>query len=205
MAGLKAGLEVGHKHKTIAEISEAFDKARAKEARKTMEATLNFRGSYGFSFSAAHLVDAEIAQRRAAIAAHRGATLSPLLDLNGMDFNSVFDVPLTEKDTAFVGAQGQMARGMGAGGLILGVRRQCSEHTGVELAVVTGSTQSQASLAVSRVISEHTAGTLTYSYSPVQGGLGLEVGVQRQLSAHAKGHLTWILGPTSGLSTGMQP
>ena len=30
----------------------------------------------------------------------RGAELSPFLDLNGMDFNSVFDVPLGEKDTA---------------------------------------------------------------------------------------------------------
>jgi hypothetical protein len=35
------------RHKTIAEISEEFEKARAKDARKRMEATLNFRGAYG--------------------------------------------------------------------------------------------------------------------------------------------------------------
>ena len=204
MAGLNAGLEVGHRHKTLAEISEEFERARAKEAKKRMEAKLNFRGAYAFSFSAAHLVDADIAQRRAAIAAQRGAKLSPGLDLNGMDFNSLFDVPLGDKDTAYVGAQGQMQRGMGAGGLVLGLRRQCSAHTGAELAVVTGSMQSAATLALNRQLSEHSTGTLTYSYSPAQGGLGLEVGVQRQLSNHSKGHLTWNVGPVGGLSTGMQ-
>lgn len=75
-AGLAAGLEVGHRHKTIAEISEEFERARAKEAQQRMEAKLNFRGSYGFSFSAAHLVDAEIAQRRRYVAYKRGAKLS---------------------------------------------------------------------------------------------------------------------------------
>ena len=45
---------------------------------------------------------------------------------------------------------------------------------------------------------------MTYSYSNAQGGLGLEVGVQRQLSAHSKGHLTWNVGPVGGMSTGMQ-
>ena len=42
-------------------------------------------------------------------------------DLNGMDFNSVFDVPLAsvldDRATGYVGAQGQMSRGMGAGGV----------------------------------------------------------------------------------------
>ena len=63
--------------------------------------------------------------------------------------------------------------------------------------------QSAATLAVNRQLSEHSTGTLTYSYSPAQGGLGLEVGVQRQLSNHSKGHLTWNVGPVGGVSTGM--
>lgn len=204
MAGLKAGLEVGHRHKTIAEISEEFEKARAKEARERIEAKLNFRGTYGFSFSAAHLVDAEIARRRRLLAMQRGITnLSPLLDLNGMDFNSVFDIPLGTKDVAYVGAQGQIARGMGGGGLVLGLRRQCSAHTSVEATAVTGNVQSAANLSVQRQLSEHSTGSLTYSYNPGGQGLGLEVGVQRQLSNHSKGHLTWNVGPVGGMSTGM--
>ena len=63
MAGLEAGLEIGHRNKTLAEITDEFERARAKEARKRAEAKLNFRGTYGFSFSAAHLVDADIARR----------------------------------------------------------------------------------------------------------------------------------------------
>ena len=207
-AGLAAGLEVGHRHKTIAEISEEFERARAKEAQQRMEAKLNFRGSYGFSFSAAHLVDAEIAQRRRYVAYKRGAKLSSGLDLNGMDFNSVFDVPLAsvldDRATGYVGAQGQMSRGMGAGGLILGMRVAASEHTGWELATVLGSNQSAATLATTRQLSEHTAGNLTYSYSDAQGGLGLAVGLERALfDEHTKGSLNWNVGPTSGMSTGV--
>lgn len=204
MAGLDAGLEVGRKHKSLAEITEEFERARAKEARKRLEAKLNFRGAYGFSFSAAHLFDEDIARKRRMFAARRGVAASPFLDLNGMDYNSVFDVPVTDDTTAYVGAQGQMSRGMGAGGLILGLRRTVSPHTSWEAAAVTGSMQSAATLAVQRQLSEHSAGTLTYSYSNAQGGLGLEVGVQRQLSAHSKGHLTWNVGPVGGMSTGMQ-
>ena len=137
-------------------------------------------------------------------ASRRGVVASPFLDLNGMDYNSVFDVPVTDDTTAYVGAQGQMSRGMGAGGLILGLRRTVSPHTSWEAAAVTGSMQSAATLAVQRQLSEHSAGTLTYSYSNAQGGFGLEVGVQRQLSAHSKGHLTWNVGPVGGMSTGMQ-
>ena len=204
MAGLDAGLEVGRKHKSLAEITEEFERARAKEARKRLEAKLNFRGAYGFSFSAAHLFDEDIARKRRMFASRRGVVASPFLDLNGMDYNSVFDVPVTDDTTAYVGAQGQMSRGMGAGGLILGLRRTVSPHTSWEAAAVTGSMQSAATLAVQRQLSEHSAGTLTYSYSNAQGGLGLEVGVQRQLSAHSKGHLTWNVGPVGGMSTGMQ-
>ena len=204
MAGLDAGLEVGRKHKSLAEITEEFERARAKEARKRLEARLNFRGAYGFSFSAAHLFDEDIARKRRMFAARRGVAASAFLDLNGMDYNSVFDVPVTDDTTAYVGAQGQMSRGMGAGGLILGLRRTVSPHTSWEAAAVTGSMQSAATLAVQRQLSEHSAGTLTYSYSNAQGGLGLEVGLQRQLSAHSKGHLTWNVGPVGGMSTGMQ-
>ena len=207
-AGLEAGLEVGHRSKTLAEITEQFERARAKEARRRVEATLNFRGAYGFSFSAAHLFDAEVARARrlAALRARRTTPLSPFLDLNGVDFNSVFDVPLTEEGgaTAYVGAQGQMSRGMGAGGLVLGFRRTASEHTSWEAAAVTGSNHSAATFAAQRQLSEHTAGTLAYSYSNAQNGLGLEVGLNRVLSKHSKGHLTWTVGPTSGVSTGVQ-
>ena len=82
MAGLEAGLEIGHRNKTLAEITDEFERARAKEARKRAEAKLNFRGTYGFSFSAAHLVDADIARRREALAAKRNAQLSPFVDMN---------------------------------------------------------------------------------------------------------------------------
>ena len=72
-----------------------------------------------------------------------------------MDFNSVFDVPLAsvldDRATGYVGAQGQMSRGMGAGGLILGMRVAASEHTGWELATVLGSNQSAATLALSLI------------------------------------------------------
>ena len=206
-AGLEAGLEVGHRSKTLAEITEQFERARAKEARRRVEATLNFRGAYGFSFSAAHLFDARWRARRlAALRARRTTPLSPFLDLNGVDFNSVFDMPLTEEGgaTAYVGAQGQMSRGMGAGGLVLGFRRTASEHTSWEAAAVTGSNHSAATFAAQRQLSEHTAGTLAYSYSNAQNGLGLEVGLNRVLSKHSKGHLTWTVGPTSGVSTGIQ-
>ena len=206
MAGLRAGLDVGRKHKSLAEITEEFEKAKAKEARAHMEAKLNFRGSYGFSFSAAHMFDEQIKTRRALIHARRGvANASPFLDLNGVDFNSVFDVPTWSEDTtAYLGAQGQMSRGAGAGGLILGLRHTASEHTSWECALVAGSMQSAATFHVQRQLSAHSAGTLAYSYANAQGGLGLEVGVQRQLSAHSKGHLTWNVGPVGGLVTGAQ-
>ena len=207
MAGLNAGLEVGRRHKSLREISEEFERARAKERRAQMEAKLNFRGSYGFSFSAAHLFDERVRHRRALIAARRGLPTggSPFLDLNGVDFNSVFDVPTWSDDaTAYVGAQGQMSRGAGAGGLILGLRKTASEHTSWECALVMGSMQSAATFHVQRQLSAHAAGTLAYSYAAAQGGLGLEVGVQRQLSEHSKGHLTWNVGPVGGMSTGAQ-
>ena len=60
------------------------------------------------------------------------------LDLSGMDYNSVFGVPVTDDTTAYVGAQGQMSRGMETGGLILGLRRTVSPHTSWEAAAVTG-------------------------------------------------------------------
>ena len=207
MAGLNAGLEVGRRHKSLREISEEFERARAKERRAQMEAKLNFRGSYGFSFSAAHLFDERVRHRRALIAARRGLPTggSPFLDLNGVDFNSVFDVPTWSDDaTAYVGAQGQMSRGAGAGGLILGLRKTASEHTSWEGALVMGSMQSAATFHVQRQLSARAAGTLAYSYAAAQGGLGLEVGVQRQLSEHSKGHLTWNVGPVGGVSTGAQ-
>ena len=205
MAGLNAGLEVGRKHKSLAEITEEFQRAKAKEAREVMEQRLNFRGAYGFSFSAAHLFDKHIAHRRAVIARRRGQLASgPWLDLNGLDFNSVFDVPTWKEDTtAYVGAQGQMSRGAGAGGLVLGLRKTASEHTSWEAAIVTGSSQSAASLHVQRVLSEHAVGHLAYSFSGAQGGLGLEVGCTRALyDQHTKGHLTWNVGPVGGLTTG---
>ena len=207
MAGLNAGLEVGRRHKSLREISEEFERARAKERRAQMEAKLNFRGSYGFSFSAAHLFDERVRHRRALIAARRGLPTggSPFLDLNGVDFNSVFDVPTWSDDaTAYVGAQGQMSRGAGAGGLIVGLRKTASEHTSWEGALVMGSMQSAATFHVQRQLSARAAGTLAYSYAAAQGGLGLEVGVQRQLSEHSKGHLTWNVGPVGGVSTGAQ-
>lgn len=207
MAGLNAGLEVGRRRKSLREISEEFERARAKERRAQMEAKLNFRGSYGFSFSAAHLFDERVRHRRALIAARRGLPTggSPFLDLNGVDFNSVFDVPTWSDDaTAYVGAQGQMSRGAGAGGLILGLRKTASEHTSWECALVMGSMQSAATFHVQRQLSARAAGTLAYSYAAAQGGLGLEVGVQRQLSEHSKGHLTWNVGPVGGVSTGAQ-
>lgn len=207
MAGLNAGLEIGRRRKSLREISEEFERARAKERRAQMEAKLNFRGSYGFSFSAAHLFDERVRHRRALIAARRGLPTggSPFLDLNGVDFNSVFDVPTWSDDaTAYVGAQGQMSRGAGAGGLILGLRKTASEHTSWECALVMGSMQSAATFHVQRQLSARAAGTLAYSYAAAQGGLGLEVGVQRQLSEHSKGHLTWNVGPVGGVSTGAQ-
>ena len=206
MAGVNAGLEVGSRRKTLREISEEFERARAKEARAQMEAKLNFRGSYGFSFSAAHLFDEHVAHRRTLIAARRGlVNQSPFLDLNGVDFNSVFDVPTWSDDTvAYVGAQGQMSRGAGAGGLIVGLRKTASEHTSWECALVAGSMQSAATFHVQRQLSARAAGTLAYSYAAAQGGLGLEVGVQRALSEHSKGHLTWNVGPVGGLTTGAQ-
>ena len=206
MAGLNAGLEVGRRHKSLREISEEFERARAKERRAQMEAKLNFHGSYGFSFSAAHLFDERVRHRRALIAARRGLpTASPFLDLHGFDFNSTFDVPTWSEDAvAYVGAQGQMSRGAGAGGLILGLRKTASEHTSWECALVAGSTQSAATFHVQRRLSAHSAGTLAYSYAAAQGGLGLEVGVQRQLSEHSKGHLTWNVGPVGGMTTGAQ-
>lgn len=206
MAGLNAGLEVGRRHKSLREISEEFERARAKERRAQMEAKLNFHGSYGFSFSAAHLFDERVRHRRALIAARRGLpTASPFLDLHGFDFNSTFDVPTWSEDAvAYVGAQGQMSRGAGAGGLILGLRKTASEHTSWECALVAGSTQSAATFHVQRQLSAHSAGTLAYSYAAAQGGLGLEVGVQRQLFEHSKGHLTWNVGPVGGMTTGVQ-
>ena len=175
MAGLNAGLEVGRRHKSLREISEEFERARAKERRAQMEAKLNFRGSYGFSFSAAHLFDERVRHRRALIAARRGLPTggSPFLDLNGVDFNSVFDVPTWSDDaTAYVGAQGQMSRGAGAGGLILGLRKTASEHTSWEGALVMGSMQSAATFHVQRQLSARAAGTLAYSYQPSTAAWG---------------------------------
>jgi DnaJ family protein C protein 11/ATP-dependent RNA helicase DDX10/DBP4 len=97
-----------------------------------------------------------------------------------------------------------MSRGAGAGGLILGLRKTASEHTSWECALVMGSMQSAATFHVQRQLSARAAGTLAYSYAAAQGGLGLEVGVQRQLSEHSKGHLTWNVGPVGGVSTGAQ-
>ena len=206
-AGLAAGLEVGHRHKTIAEISEEFERARAKEAQQRMEAKLNFRGSYGFSFSAAHLVDAEIAQRRRYVAYKRGAKLSSGLDLNGMDFNSVFDVPLAsvldDRATGYVGAQGQMSRGMGAGGLILGMRVAASEHTGWELATVLGSNQSAATLARRPALRAHRGEPDVLVLGRAgRAGVGRRAGAGAVRRAH-QGSLNWNVGPTSGMSTGV--
>jgi hypothetical protein len=64
--------------------------------------------------------------------------------------------------------------------------------------------QSAATFHVQRQLSARAAGTLAYSYAAAQGGLGLEVGVQRALSEHSKGHLTWNVGPVGGLTTGAQ-
>jgi hypothetical protein len=69
--------------------------------------------------------------------------------------NFAFKCNLYRCNAAYVGAQGQMSRGMGAGGLILGIRRQCSAHTSGEIAVVTGSMQSAATASVQRQLSEH--------------------------------------------------
>ena len=64
----------------------------------------------------------------------------------------------------------------------MGYRRQCSDHTGLELTTVMGTNQSAATLAVERQLTEHSTGSLTYSYSPAQGGLGLEVGTSQSCS-----------------------
>jgi hypothetical protein len=45
----------------------------------------------------------------------------------------------------------------------------------MEVTTVMGTNQSAATLAVERQLTEHSAGSLKYSYSPAQG-LGLEVG-----------------------------
>ena len=117
-AGLEAGLEVGHRSKTLAEITEQFERARAKEARRRVEATLNFRGAYGFRRRRTYLTRRWRARDGLRRCARGGHAAESFLDLNGVDFNSVFDVPLTEEGgaTAHVGAQGQMSRGMGAVG-----------------------------------------------------------------------------------------
>ena len=203
MAGLDAGLEVGRKHKSLAEITEEFERARAKEARKRLEAKLNFRGAYGFSFSAAHLFDEDIARKRRMFASRRALWRRPSSTSAAWITTRCLASRHGRHHRVRRRAGPDVARN-GCRGLILGLRRTVSPHTSWEAAAVTGSMQSAATLAVQRQLSEHSAGTLTYSYSNAQGGLGLEVGVQRQLSAHSKGHLTWNVGPVGGMSTGMQ-
>ena len=65
MEGVRAGRELGTRHKTLEELRVEFERAKAKEAKEAAEARLNFHGTYIFGFSAAHFVEERIRARRA--------------------------------------------------------------------------------------------------------------------------------------------
>jgi len=194
MEGVRAGRELATRGKTLEELRVEFERARAKEARDAAEAKLNFHGTYIFGFSAAHLVEERIAERR------RQFTNNPGLDLTSASLSNSMEIPISDEDAAYAVTQGTMRGGRGAGNFILGWRRTFSPLTTLDLSAQTGQT-SACTATMTRQLTTHTTGALSWNYV-AQQGLGLQLIAQRQLFAQTRGHLTWNVGPVGSMSTG---
>jgi hypothetical protein len=110
-------------------------------------------------------------------------------------------LPLSRRDTAYMGGTVASRRGIGGGTLLLGVKRQCSAVSSLEASASVG-LRGAASLAAQRQLSEHASGGLTLTWSP-RDGTSLLVSLERQLSEHCRGHWGWTLGPGGGIATGV--
>ena len=194
MEGVRAGRELGMRHKTLEELRVEFERAKAKEAKEAAEARLNFHGTYIFGFSAAHFVEERIRARRAAF------TNNPGLDLTSVSLSNSMEIPLSDEDAAYAVTQGTMRGGRGAGNFILGWRRQFSPLTSLDVSAQTGQT-SACTATIQRQLTTNTTGVISYNYI-AQQGLGLQLMLQRQLFAQTRGHLTWNVGPVGSMSTG---
>ena len=194
LEGARAGRELATRGKTLEELRVEFERARAKEMMEAAEARLNFNGTYVFGFSAAHLVEEEIARRR------RAYTNNPGLDLTSASLSNSMEIPLSDEDVAYAVTQGTMRGGRGAGNFILGWRRTFSPLTMLDLSVQTGAT-SACTATMTRQLTKNTSGMLSWNYI-AQQGLGLSLMLQRQLFPQTRGHLTWNVGPVGSMSTG---
>jgi len=189
-----AGALSATRAKTAKELMDEYAKAKAREAKEEAEVKLNFAGTYVFGFSAAHLVEREIAERRKRYTERAG------LDSTHVSLSNSMEIPLSEEDVAYFVTQGSMRGGRGGGNVILGWRRAVSPLTSVDVNAQTGTT-SAATATITRQLTTHTTGAISYNYI-AQQGLGLSLTLQRQLFAQTRGQLTWNVGPVGSMSTG---
>ncbi len=79
-------------------------------------------------------------------------------------------LPLSRRDTAYMGGQVASRRGIGGGTLLFGVKRQCSAVSSMEASASVG-LRGAASIAGNRALSEHANGGMALTWSPRDGAL----------------------------------
>jgi hypothetical protein len=79
-------------------------------------------------------------------------------------------LPLSRRDTAYMGGQVASRRGIGGGTLLFGVKRQCSAVSSLEASASVG-LRGAASIAGNRALSEHANGGMSLTWSPRDGAL----------------------------------
>ena len=140
----------------------------------------------------------------------------------GLDFlqgsvSTSMSASATESVDVYCQAQAMAnADGRGAGVLLVGVRKQLGLWTSADWHMQMPSQRNGGmEMTLEQKLTNRTTGTMTCRYDfvgssssgreedeGIGGGLGLSVGLKRQLTHHAVGNIDWTVGPVPGITTG---
>lgn len=122
--------------------------------------------------------------------------------LQSMALSNTTTAPMSDKDTAYIGAQAALKGMAGGGSLLVGAKHADQEGTSGELNASIGTASlSSISATLWRPLSQELTGSVTYSYS-AKDGFGLALTFSRPLSESVVGFVQWHVAPAIGVSTG---
>jgi len=191
--GLRSGLEVGFKYKSLDELARDLERKRQRMADAALDAKVGYRGTYVFGLDAHTMLAPELPYDVA-----RKVVLQSVVS------STTMTMPMGKDSTWYLGGQvGAKGRLVAAGGLQCGAKRVCSGgDLTLECSAVIG-LRANAAWSATQKITEVDHGSVTWSWVN-GGGIGLVLGWSRQLSERLTGILDWTVGLQGGPALGLK-
>ena len=185
-AGLRAGMALGEETGGASrQMREELERIRKRREELAAEEKTVTRGSYNFSISATELVNP-----------YEGVSRFP--EMTGVAISQNVSTPLSDRDVGYIGGNAAQRRGAGAGSLVMGVRRQCTDVDTLEATTALG-LKSILVVQSGRQLTRHAYGNLSLTLSTADAP-GLSLSVTRELDERSSSGLTWTLGPQYGMA-----